>query len=647
MLSRHALAAVRGPALALLGLAGFLVSLLGVVAATLVLPYPLAADAMIRLRELNRRLAGRWGGVVIDAPPRTVAPRPERRDDGWYAQDGRLYRSPVVPAFLLRLRWLGQDKSLAWLWYWLVLTPFTGGLATLVPPALIVGGPVAAVRLLPGTAAPLAVAVPAVALGFALAPAMLRLHARWIRLALRPPELSWWRTSGVGPWLSRRWQAAWLGGGLAGLSFAAFGGFSLNVLAAAASWGGLIPVASGMTRRLVANYRRLARRWTGADLPDPYRPPPAPPERDGDGDFRVGRGLYAQREAAERAQRIAWIRGDPATWRDLLWMALAPAPSVLGLVPAALLCLGFFGLIWQVLWWPLWAVPLGLATGNWVTPWYVWLSVTGIVPGLDAAPEWVSVPIGLGLTAAGLLLALPLLRLRTGFDRLLLNPTRSALLAQRVQRLTETRADAVDARAAELRRIERDLHDGAQARLVAVGLGLAAVERLIESDPDTARRLVAQARQSSATALTELRDLVRGIHPPVLAERGLADAVRAVALDTPLPVEVTGTLDARLDPAVESAAYFAVCEALTNAVRHARAQRVTIVLRHRDDLLTITVTDDGCGGADAERGSGLRGLRRRLGTFDGVLVLRSPRGGPTVLTMEIPCASSSPKTSTS
>jgi signal transduction histidine kinase len=374
---------------------------------------------------------------------------------------------------------------------------------------------------------------------------------------------------------------------------------------------------------------------------------PAPPVRDGDGDYRVGRGLYAQREAAERAQRIAWIRGDPATWRDLLWMALAPAPSVLGLLPAALLCVGFFGLIWQVLWWPLWAVPLGLATGNWVTPWYVWLSVTGIVPGLGALPEWVSVPIGLGLTAAGLLLALPLQRLRAAFDRLLLNPTRSALLAQRVQRLTETRADAVDAQAAELRRIERDLHDGAQARLVAVGLGLAAVERLIESDPDTARRLVAQARQSSATALTELRDLVRGIHPPVLAERGLADAVRAVALDTPLPVDVTGTLDSRLDPAVESAAYFAVCEALTNAVRHARAQRVTIGLRHHDDTLTITVTDDGCGGADADAGSGLRGLRRRLGTFDGVLALRSPRGGPTVLTMEIPCASSSPKTSTS
>jgi signal transduction histidine kinase len=308
---------------------------------------------------------------------------------------------------------------------------------------------------------------------------------------------------------------------------------------------------------------------------------------------------------------------------------------------------GFFGLVWQVMSWASWAVPIGLSTGTWVTPWYVWYAVTYVEPGLGVVPDWASVIIGLGLTAVGLLLALPLLRLRAGFDRLLLDPTRSARLAQRVQRLTETRADAVDAQAAELRRIERDLHDGAQARLVAVGLSLAAIERLIESDPDTARRLLAQARQSSATALTELRDLVRGTHPPVLAERGLADAVRAVALDTPLPVDVAVALDGRLDPAVETAAYFGVCEALTNAVRHARAQRIAIVLRHHDGTLTITVTDDGCGGADADRGSGLHGLRRRLGTFDGVLALRSPRGGPTVLTMEIPCALSSPKTSTS
>jgi len=646
MIKRHALAVVRSLALAGLGLVGLLAGILSVAGAVLVLPYPLAASGMLWLRDLNCRLAGRWGGVAIDVPPRPVTPRPPRRDDGWYVHDKQLYRSPIVPAFLLRLESLSQDRGLKRLWYWLFLTPLFGGVAVSIPPALVVGGPIVAGYLLPGVTSRVAVGVAAVAAGLALAPAMLRAHALWTRLVV-PSATSWWQRSPAGTWLNRRWNATWHGGGLAGLSFAAFGGFLLNVLAAAVSWGGLIPVASSVTRVVVDIYRRRARQWTGADLSDPYRPEPSAPMPDSEGNYRVGRSLYSQKDSAARAQRRLWIRSDPATWRDLLWMALAPIPGVVALIPAALVSFGFFGLIWQVMWWPLWAVPIGLITGTWVSPWYIWYAAMTFAPGLDSLPDWLSVPIGLGLTAVGLLLAPPLLRLRAGFDKLLLNPTKSALLAQRVQRLTETRTDAVDAQAAELRRIERDLHDGAQARLVAVGLSLAAIDRLLESDPETAKRLLAQARESSATALTELRNLVRGIHPPVLAERGLIDAVRAVALDTPLPVEVTAELDGRLDPAVETAAYFAVCEGLTNAVRHAQAQRVAIVLRHHDGLLTITVTDDGRGGADAGLGSGLHGLRRRLGTFDGVLQVRSPRGGPTVLTMEIPCALSSPKTSTS
>jgi len=647
MMTRSPLAVVRGLALAGLGLAGLVVWLFGLLAATLIVPFPLAVSAMTWLRDLNRTLARRWAGVTVDAPPRRPPPQLRRRDDGWYVLDRQLYRSPVVPAFLLKMQWLGQDKSLARLWYWLLFTPFTGGLAVLIPPALIVGGPIAAARLLPGPVAPVVAGVLAVAAGLLIAPAMLRVQALWTRFALQPAPDSWWVTSGVGPWFGRRWAATWHGAGLAGLSFAAFGGFLVNLVAALVSWGGLIPVVSGVTRVLVDIYRRWAREWTGAELPEPYRPAPPPPVRDSDGSYRVGRSLHERRETAIRAQRLTAILTDPATWRDLLWMALAPIPAVVGFVPAVLVGFGFFGLVWQALSWAIWAVPLGLSTGTWVTPWYIWYAATDLAPGLTVVPDWASMLVGLALTAAGLLLALPLVRLRVRFDALLLNPTKSARLGQRVQRLTETRTDAVDAQAAELRRIERDLHDGAQARLVAVGLGLAAIDRLLESDPQTARRLLDQARLSSATALTELRDLVRGIHPPVLAERGLADAVRAVALDTPLPVDVTATLDGRLDPAVETAAYFAVCEALTNAVRHAEAQRVTIVLRHHDGVLTITVTDDGRGGADPGRGSGLAGLRRRLGTFDGVLDLHSPAGGPTVLTLEIPCALSSPKTSTS
>ena len=216
-----------------------------------------------------------------------------------------------------------------------------------------------------------------------------------------------------------------------------------------------------------------------------------------------------------------------------------------------------------------------------------------------------------------------------------------------------------------MRRIERDLHDGAQARLVAIGMTLDAAGQLLNTSPAAARALLAEARDSSVKALAELRDLVRGIHPPVLADRGLADAVRALALDSPLQVEVTSELPARPPAPVESAAYFAVSELLANVSKHARADRVWIDIRyhgpadgagmhsggmhsggmHSGGMLRIGVTDDGCGGADPAGGTGLRGIERRLAAFDGVLAAGSPPGGPTVMNMEIPCALSSPKTS--
>ena len=217
-------------------------------------------------------------------------------------------------------------------------------------------------------------------------------------------------------------------------------------------------------------------------------------------------------------------------------------------------------------------------------------------------------------------------------------------LAGRVQRLTETRGHAVDAAASELRRIERDLHDGAQARLVALGMNLRAVERLLPASPQAALSLVAEARETSVRALNELRDLVRGICPPVLADRGLGHAVRALALDTPLPTELDIDLPGRLSAPVESACYFAVAEALANAVKHSGARRVQIRIKHAADILRIEVADDGAGGADPARGTGLRGVERRLGTFDGILAVSSPPGGPTMIVMEVPCALSPPET---
>ena len=229
--------------------------------------------------------------------------------------------------------------------------------------------------------------------------------------------------------------------------------------------------------------------------------------------------------------------------------------------------------------------------------------------------------------------------------RVLLRPEPDADLAGRVEQLTQTRADAVDSAAAELRRVERDLHDGAQARLVALGMNLRAAEHLIPTSPQAAIALVAEAREASSKALTELRNLIRGIYPPVLADRGLADAVRALVLDAPVRARLAADLPGRLPAPVESAAYFAVSELLANVAKHAGASQAWVDIRHADGTLRIGVSDNGQGGADPARGTGLRGIERRLAAFDGVLAVSSPPGGPTAVTMEIPCALSSPKTS--
>ena len=233
--------------------------------------------------------------------------------------------------------------------------------------------------------------------------------------------------------------------------------------------------------------------------------------------------------------------------------------------------------------------------------------------------------------------------------RVLLGREADAELAGRVEQLTQTRAVAVDTAAAELRRVERDLHDGAQARLVALGMSLRAAERLIPTSPQAAIALVAEARETSSKALTELRDLVRGVYPPVLADRGLADAVRALALDTPVRTETDIHLPGRLEAPVESACYFAIAEALTNVVKHSGARLVQIRIQYSGrpapGLLRIEVTDNGTGGADPANGGGLAGVERRLATFDGILAVSSPVGGPTIIVMEIPCALSLRRTS--
>jgi signal transduction histidine kinase len=269
--------------------------------------------------------------------------------------------------------------------------------------------------------------------------------------------------------------------------------------------------------------------------------------------------------------------------------------------------------------------------------------LAGAVYVASPAAAWLAGVQGLALGVLALWLFPRAVDPRT---RSLIWPTAStqAELSGQVQRLARSRAEVVDSAAAELRRVERDLHDGAQARLVAVGISLRTAQKIIFTSPEAASQLLAEAISSSSQALTELRNLVRGIHPPVLADRGLPDAIRALALDCPLHTVTDIDLDGRPDLPVESACYFAVAEVLANAVKHAGARHVQIRARHDGGVLRIEVTDDGSGGADPARGTGLIGLERRLASFDGILAVSSPPGGPTMIVIEVPCALSWPKT---
>jgi signal transduction histidine kinase len=237
----------------------------------------------------------------------------------------------------------------------------------------------------------------------------------------------------------------------------------------------------------------------------------------------------------------------------------------------------------------------------------------------------------------------PLLRARAAMARAILSPSR-AELERRVEEVSRSRAESIDYSAAELRRIERDLHDGAQARLVSLGMSLGLAEDLLRTDPEAAARLLVEARQATTSALGDLRTVVRGIHPPVLADRGLGGAVQALALEIALPVQVTVDLPGRPPAPVESAAYFAVAECLANTMKHAHARAAWIWLEYRLGRLHVRVVDDGHGGADPEQGTGLAGVRRRLAAFDGTMDVDSPPGGPTIVTLELPCELSSVKT---
>jgi signal transduction histidine kinase len=223
--------------------------------------------------------------------------------------------------------------------------------------------------------------------------------------------------------------------------------------------------------------------------------------------------------------------------------------------------------------------------------------------------------------------------------RWLLGPRRRSELARRVDELEISRGAAVSSAEAERHRIERDLHDGAQQRLVALAMDLGRARERFDSDPEHARQLVGEAHEEAKAALAELRNLARGIHPAVLTDRGLDAALSAIVTRCPVPVALSVDVPTRPPAAVESAAYFAVAEALTNVAKHARATRVTVAIVLQNNRLVVEVRDDGVGGADVARGRGLAGLSDRVGALGGWMRVLSPPNGPTSVIVELPCGS--------
>ena len=376
----------------------------------------------------------------------------------------------------------------------------------------------------------------------------------------------------------------------------------------------LLPLvlATGVARRLGAAHRRLAARLLGERVAAPLPPRPA-------------RGLSGRLSAGLR---------DGTGWRALAYTVLKLPLAAFEAYAVFLWAAGLINLSYPF-WWGLFrnhAPGVRLSPVPVSTPFPGRLLYVGTFPGTFTA---FAVGAAMVLTAPWVTEAV------TSADRWLI---RALLgpggLAQRVRDLEQTRALAVDDAAALLRRVERDMHDGAQIRLatLAMNLGMAKEKLGDGGDPldvTAARELLDAAHRGAKDALVELRDLTRGIHPPVL-DNGLADALATLAAGSAIPVELTTDIPVRPTPAIETIAYFCAAELLANAAKHSSASKVEIQAAERDGTLRLSVSDDGAGGADPARGSGLSGLAQRVSTVDGRLEIASPPGGPTRITAELP-----------
>jgi signal transduction histidine kinase len=323
----------------------------------------------------------------------------------------------------------------------------------------------------------------------------------------------------------------------------------------------------------------------------------------------------------------AQLRGlgrDRAIWRELGWLTLH---AVTGL-PLAL-C---------------WLAVLLCAAASPVVTLAWWVPDAGPIDYFAPIDSWtraLTVPLPIAAGSAALLawVGPVVARAQATAYRALLAPSARDRLTARVEELSVTRAAALDAHAAELRRIERDLHDGMQARLVAVAIQVGLAQRQRHTDSDAVDLLLERAHTGIEQTLTALRDVVRGIYPPILADRGLAEAVRTLAAECPVAVRASIGAVIRPPAAVESAAYFITAEVLTNVVRHSGATAVTLFLDQAADRLVLEVTDNGRGGADPSAGTGLTGVAGRAAALDGRFTVHSPVGGPTTVRAELPCGS--------
>ncbi|MEU8542432.1 sensor histidine kinase [Streptomyces sp. NPDC048717] len=325
-------------------------------------------------------------------------------------------------------------------------------------------------------------------------------------------------------------------------------------------------------------------------------------------------------------QRTFQLLRSPGTRKDVAWMLVH---GIVGLVLPVLVLGVLLSLLLTIsipLWW--WTLPGGTLTLL-AAPLTTWMQA--IV--LSAVCAWL-------LSAVFFRLAPAAEKLETRIAEIMLGTWTGA--GRRIEELTASRAGALQAHEAELRRIERDLHDGTQAQLVAVAMRLALADRKFDKDPQSSRRMVLAAKTTVDEALVQLRTVIRGVHPPILSDRGLNGAIRSLAAGRPIPttLELPET-DRRPPAAVEAAAYFVVAEALTNIARHSEASRARVSLWYDGPTLRVVVGDDGCGGAapGSASGSGLAGIRRRVAALDGTTRIDSPVGSGTTIEVVLPCGS--------